>query len=49
MKAVVWSDTIQIFLMFGSMVALVIKGVLDVGISNVWERNLNSSRLELFK
>ncbi len=49
MKAVVWSDTIQIFLMFGSIVVLVIKGSLDVGISNVWERNLNTSRLELFK
>lgn len=49
MKAVVWSDTIQIFLMFGSIVVLVIKGVLDVGASNVWERNLNTSRLELFK
>jgi len=49
MKAVVWSDTIQIFLMFGSMAILVIKGVMDVGINNVWERNLNSSRLELFK
>ena len=49
MKAVVWSDTIQIFLMIGSMAALGIKGVLDVGIDNVWERNLNSSRLEFFK
>ena len=35
--------------MFGSMAILVIKGVMDVGINNVWERNLNSSRLELFK
>jgi len=49
LKAVVWSDTIQIFLMFGSMVALVIKGTMDVGIENVWERNYNSSRLEFFK
>ncbi len=35
--------------MFGSMVALVIKGTMDVGIENVWERNYNSSRLEFFK
>ncbi len=49
MKAVVWSDTVQIFLMLASMAALVIKGVIDVGIENVWERNLNSGRLEFFK
>lgn len=49
MKAVVWSDTLQIFLMVGSMVALVIKGLMDVGVINVWERNLNSGRLEFLK
>ncbi len=49
MKAVVWSDTIQIILMLVSMGVLVIKGVVDVGIENVWERNLNSGRLEFFK
>ncbi len=48
MKAVVLSDTIQIVLMIGSMATLVIKGVLDIGIKNVWERNLNSGRLEFF-
>ncbi len=49
MKAVVWSDTLQIFLMMGSMLALVIKGLMDVGVINVWERNLNSGRLEFLK
>ncbi len=49
MKAVVWSDTLQIFLMMGSVIALVIKGVIDVGIENVWERNMNTSRIEFFK
>lgn len=49
MKAVVWSDTVQIFLMVASVVALVIKGVIDIGIENVWELNLNSSRIEFFK
>ncbi len=48
-KAVVWSDTIQIFLMIGSMATLVVKGVMDVGITNFWERNLDSGRLEFFK
>jgi len=49
MKAVVWTDTIQIILMLVSMTVLVIKGVVDVGIENFWERNLNSGRLEFFK
>ena len=49
MKAVVWSDTFQIFLMLGSVTALVIKGVIDVGIENVWERNVNTSRIEFLK
>ncbi len=49
MKAVVWSDTLQIFLMMGSVIALVIKGVIDVGIENVWERNVNTSRIEFLK
>ncbi len=49
LKAVVWTDTVQIVLMIGSMATLVIKGVIDVGIENVWRRNLNSSRLEFFK
>jgi len=49
MKAVVWSDTVQIILMMASMTVLVIKGVVDVSIENVWTRNLNSGRLEFFK
>jgi len=49
MKAVVWTDTIQIFLMMASVLSLVIKGVIDVGIDNVWERNINTSRIEFFK
>lgn len=45
----VWSDAIQIILMISAMAILLIKGVIDVGIDNVWERNLNSGRLEFFK
>ncbi len=49
MKAVVWADTVQIFLISASILALVIKGVIDIGIENVWQLNLNSSRIEFFK
>lgn len=48
MKAVVWTDTVQMFVMFASMITLLTKGMIDVGADNVWERNLNSSRLEFF-
>ncbi|XP_046460580.1 sodium-coupled monocarboxylate transporter 1-like isoform X1 [Daphnia pulex] len=48
-KAVVWTDTIQIILIYGSIIMLLIKGVSDVGgLGIVWERNYNSSRIELF-
>jgi Na+/proline symporter len=49
-KAVVWTDTIQIILIYGSITMLLIKGVSDVGgLGIVWDRNYNSSRIELFK
>ncbi|KAI9564252.1 hypothetical protein GHT06_007990 [Daphnia sinensis] len=48
-KAVVWTDTIQIVLIFGSIIILIIKGVTDVGgLGIVWERNYNSSRIDIF-
>lgn len=47
LKGVVWTDVIQIIIMFGSILLVVIKGTLDIGgIGNVLERNLQSSRLE---
>ncbi|CAK9798458.1 Sodium-coupled monocarboxylate transporter 1 [Anthophora plagiata] len=48
LRAVVWTDFIQTFIMFGSMVLIVIKGTSDVGgFSLVIRRNLESGRLEL--
>lgn len=47
-KAVVWTDTIQFVMMYGSIIILIIKGVYDVGgWGPVWERNYNTSRIEL--
>lgn len=46
-RAVVWTDFIQTFLMFGSMLLIIIKGTSDVGgWSLVIRRNLESGRLE---
>ncbi|XP_070169790.1 sodium-coupled monocarboxylate transporter 1 [Polyergus mexicanus] len=48
LKAVVWTDFIQTFIMFGSMLLIIIKGTADIGgLSLVVRRNLESGRLEL--
>ncbi|XP_067207451.1 sodium-coupled monocarboxylate transporter 1 [Linepithema humile] len=47
LKAVVWTDFIQTFIMFGSMLLIVIKGTIDVGgLSVVIRRSQESGRLE---
>nr|XP_049691920.1 sodium-coupled monocarboxylate transporter 1 [Helicoverpa armigera] len=48
LQAVVWTDVIQITAMFGAMALVAIKGTIDVGgIGVVWQRNLDSGRIEL--
>lgn len=43
----VWTDVIQITAMFGAMALVAIKGTLDVGgVGVVWQRNLDSQRIE---
>jgi Na+/proline symporter len=44
---VVWTDVIQIMLMYGTLLLIVIKGTLNVGgLSTVIERNAASGRFE---
>jgi solute carrier family 5 (sodium-coupled monocarboxylate transporter), member 8/12 len=46
-KAVVWTDVIQIILMYGTLLLIVVKGTINVGgLSVVLERNYNSGRFE---
>jgi Na+/proline symporter len=46
-KAVVWTDVIQIILMYGTLVLIAVKGTLSVGgLSVVIERNYESGRFE---
>lgn len=46
LKAVVWTDTVQSFIMFGSIILIMIKGTIDVGgLNTVWMRNLDGGRL----
>ncbi|CAH1108785.1 unnamed protein product [Psylliodes chrysocephalus] len=47
LKGVVWTDVIQIAIMFGAILLVVIKGTIDLGgIGIVLERNWNSDRIE---
>ena len=50
MKAVMYTDLIQIVIMFAGMTSILIKGALDVGgFDEVWKRAGEGDRLELFK
>ena len=48
MKAVVWTDVIQSFVMLGSIILVIIKGTMDVGgLVEVLRRNYDGDRLEV--
>jgi len=48
-KAVIWTDTFQAICMFGSFLAIIIKGNFDAGgASTVFDINYQSGRVELF-
>ncbi|XP_037772457.1 sodium-coupled monocarboxylate transporter 1-like [Penaeus monodon] len=48
MKAVLWTDAIQMIIMYGSMMFVIIKGAIDVGgFEYVWQKNVESGRAEL--
>ena len=48
-KAVMWTDVFQATCMFGSFLAIIIKGNFDVGGAHeVWNRNYESGRIALF-
>ncbi|XP_049305334.1 sodium-coupled monocarboxylate transporter 1 [Bactrocera dorsalis] len=48
LKAVIWTDVVQSFIMYGSIVTICIKGTLDVGgLDVVLQRNRESGRLNM--
>lgn len=50
MKAVVWTDTLQTVIMFGAMVWIVIKGIMNSGgLGQVWSDNWETDRINLFE
>lgn len=47
-KGVVFADTIQLLIMVGSSIFIAVKGTSSVGgVEVVWERNINSTRIEV--
>ncbi len=50
MKAVMWTDVVQISIMFAGMIAIVAKGTYEVGgFDKVWNILENTERIEFFK
>lgn len=48
LKAVVWTDVVQITIMYGTLLLIAIKGTINVGgISEVFEKNIESGRFEI--
>ena len=45
-----WTDTVQVVIMFGAILAVIIKGSIDVGgFDVVWQTALNGGRIEFLK
>lgn len=50
MKAVVWTDAFQTVIMFGAMIWIVTKGIVDSGgFAQVWTDNWETDRLNFFE
>ena len=50
MKAVMWTDTFQIVIMFGGLFAVIIKGSIDhEGFGNIWQFMEKGERINFFK
>ncbi|CAG0884607.1 unnamed protein product [Darwinula stevensoni] len=50
MKAVIWTDTVQVVIMYTAMLGVVLQGVVDEGgFANVWSTAYNSTRIEFFE
>lgn len=50
MKAVVWTDTFQVVVLYVALFVILIKGTLDIGgFSKVWQTNAMYNRTSFFK
>ena len=47
MKAVMWTDSFQICMMFAGLIAVLIQGSINKGgFGKIWEENYNGGRIE---
>jgi len=50
MKAVMWTDVVQIFLMFGGLIGIIVKGTIDHGgFGAIWTIMNDNERIEFWK
>ena len=50
MKAVMWTDVFQIFIMFAGLIAILIKGSAELGgFDNVWKYMKDGERVQFLK
>ena len=50
MKAVMWTDVVQIFLMFAGLIGILVKGSIDHGgFANIWSLLYDNDRIEFWK
>ena len=50
MKAVLWADCFQMFIVIGSVMSFFIKSTIDVGgVNEVWRIGLEGKRIDFFK
>ena len=50
MKAVMWTDVFQIFMMFAGLFAVLIQGSIDQGgFGTIWQYMVDGERIEFFK
>lgn len=48
-KAVIWTDAFQMVIMFAGMLAVIVKGIIDVGgVGNLFDINSDGERLNFF-
>ncbi|XP_033624623.1 sodium-coupled monocarboxylate transporter 1-like [Asterias rubens] len=48
-KAILWIDSVQMLLMVATILAVIFKGVMDLGIVRIWETSVRGHRADFFR
>lgn len=50
MRAVMWTDVVQVFLMFAGMIGIIVKGSIDHGgFGNIWNIMADGKRIDFYE